>query len=150
MKSGAYADDARGRRHYMGVFEEEARGMIFETWGAKKYLCRDDRGYHLTVSGVSKKGGYIDLMLAAMETGKSPFRLFNAEAGFVFQRGGGLDIKYNDHVCREYTIDGHQITITDNAYLFNSAYTLGLGNDYEKLLNNIEYCAIRLAYFKNM
>lgn len=62
--NGAYAVDRKGNTHYMGVFEVETKKPItFKTLGAKKYLYEDDDGLHLTLAGVSKKWGALELQL---------------------------------------------------------------------------------------
>lgn len=53
----------------------------------------------------------------------------------------GLDAKYNDNVDYHVTYHGHDLHITDNVYLYNSQYQIGLGQDYKNLLNNIGYGA---------
>ena len=137
MKSGAFADDPKGYTHYMGVAECETPEPIqFKTLGAKKYLYRDSKGvFHLTVAGVSKKMGLFDLMTPAFE-GK-PYGFAAFENDFVFEKGGGLDVKYNDNVNFWYDYKGHHIHITDNCYLYNSTYKLGQTDEYKHLIEHL-------------
>lgn len=130
LKTGAYADDPAGETHYMGVAECETPELIsFKTLGAKKYLYRDTKGYHLTVAGVDKKKGCEEIEKAG------GFDAF--DTGFVFKDGGGLDVKYNDNVDYYYDYQGHHLHITDNAYLYQSTYELGQTDEYKKLINNL-------------
>ena len=118
------AVDAKGNRHYLGVFEKDASYKRFITMGAKKYAYEDDTGLHVTVSGVSKKEG-------AAELG----RLENFKEGFVFRTAGGTEHIYNDQPpvssCR---IQGHKIDIISNIAIYPSTYTLSQTMEYKRLI----------------
>ena len=118
----AYADDPAGNRHYLGVYEHDATYKRFVTLGAKKYAYEDDKGLHITISGVSKSG--------AAELGK----LENFREGFVFRKSAGQEAAYNDEWMEEpVEIDGHRLAISPNIYLSQSEYTLGLTLEYKRL-----------------
>ena len=59
-KSGSWADDPAGERHYMGVYEYEG-SCRFKTLGAKKYCIETDGKLKLTCAGVGKRSGAADL-----------------------------------------------------------------------------------------
>ena len=121
-RHGAYADDPAGNRHYLGVYEHDATYKRFVTLGAKKYAYEDDKGLHITISGVSKSG--------AQEMGK----LENFREGFVFRESAGMEAFYNDVAMEEpLSIDGHELIVTPNIYLSQSQYRLGLTQDYKWL-----------------
>lgn len=122
--SNSYADDRKGVRHYMGVYEADGNYQKFRTMGAKKYAYVDDTGLHVTISGVNKK-------IAAGEL-KS---IDNMEVGFIFNRAGGTESKYNDSEYGRYGI----LDVTTNLYIKDSRYTLGYGKEYFKLLTNMDY-----------
>lgn len=42
IRSNGYATDPKGKVHYLGVFEDEGVYDDFLTWGAKKYIYRQD------------------------------------------------------------------------------------------------------------
>lgn len=118
----AYADDPAGIRHYLGVYEHDATYKRFVTLGAKKYAYEDDKGLHITISGVSKGG--------AKEMGC----LENFKEGFVFKDSAGQEAAYNDEWMDEpLDIDGHLLSISPNIYLSQSEYTLGLTLEYKRL-----------------
>lgn len=120
----AYADDIHGERHYLGVYEFDKHCKRFVTLGAKKYAYEDDDGkLHITVAGVGKKAGAIEL--GCIE---------NLREGFVFKDAAGLDIKYNDEPYGTYNVDGHKLPIGINAYLYDSTYTLGVTDDYRAIM----------------
>ena len=126
-KTGAFADDAKGVRHYMGVYEYE--GVYrFKTHGAKKYITQKAGSDHIvtTIAGVSKKLGGAELEAAG------GFDAF--EDGFTFQKAGGLEAVYNDDVNLVREVDGHRLEITDNVCLKPSEYTLGKSEDFRRLL----------------
>lgn len=126
IKSGAYADDKNGVRHYMGVFEHDGDYKRFCTLGAKKYVYEDEKGIHTTIAGVSKKYGPEELK-----------RIENFKEGFIFKKAGGTGVLYNDHIDFNISIDGHPLHITDNIVLYPDTYELGIAGDYKRLLEGI-------------
>lgn len=122
--SNSYADDRKGVRHYMGVYEADGNYQKFRTMGAKKYAYIDDTGLHVTISGVNKKIAPDELKT-----------IDNMQVGFIFNRAGGTESKYNDSDYGRYAI----LDVTTNLYIKDSTYTLGYGKDYFKLLTNMDY-----------
>lgn len=135
-KSGAFADDPHGVRHYMGVaeFEGEYKGG-FKTMGAKKYAGKmsPDGPLLLTLAGVSKKLGAEELERAG---GLAAF-----DEGFIFTDGAGLAGIYNDFPDVPYwtSPDGERLEITSNVYLSPDTYQLGYAAEYRRLLEIINY-----------
>lgn len=121
----AFADDPAGNRHYLGVFEHDAYYKRFVTLGAKKYAYEDENGeLYITISGVSKDG--------AKELGC----IENFKEGFVFRENGGMEAIYNDQWMEEpLHIDGHELPVSPNIYLYEGEYTLGLTSDYKHLFH---------------
>lgn len=106
--------------------------------GAKKYVYEDmDGKLHITIAGVDKKKGAEELLEnGGIEAFKS---------GFVFRKGGGAEIVYNDRpAISEIEVDGHKLAITSNAVIRESTYTLGLTEEYRRIIEGCE----RLKYFK--
>ena len=136
-KSGSYATDIKGKIHYMGVYEYEGTYSEFATMGAKKYVYRDDKGLHLTISGVVKydeNGAEISARELESYGGISAFR-----SGTIFRKAGGLEAVYND-MPEQSTIkvEGHELKITKNVCLRPSTYTLGLSGEYNRILQMIK------------
>lgn len=132
LKSGGWAVDPKGVTHYMGVFEEEtAPGGLaeFKTLGAKKYAYRERPGDPLvcTISGVPKKAGSAELDrlggMAAFEVGTV---LYDGQLGVV----------YNDEDYGLHTVNGETIRITANACLLPDSYTIGITDEYSRLLTD--------------
>lgn len=129
--NGAYAKDAKGNMHYMGVFEAEEFMPRFKTLGAKKYCYEDeDKHLHLTLAGVSKKLGAEELEARG---GLEAFK-----DNFIFVKAGGNEAIYNDNVNKSIKINNKEIIITDNLYLKPSTYTLGMTEEYIRLLEDSE------------
>lgn len=126
LSSGAVAKDAKGKTHYMGVFEAENDYDQFVTWGAKKYAGVVDGKLEITVAGVGKRKGASELEAAG---GIEQF-----QPGFLFRDAGGVEAVYNDHPLECLEIDGKQIWLTSNVCLRPSTYRLGLTAEYERLL----------------
>lgn len=131
-KRSAYCD-YNGTRYYMGVYEHENKIPIakFKTLGAKKYVYEDEKGLHVTISGVSKK-------LGAKELGS----IDNFKPGFIFKDAGGLTLYYNDaeQGIHQITVDGCTMTTASNIGMVDSTYEIGITQEYAELIGyNIYY-----------
>lgn len=131
-KRGAYCD-YNGTRYYMGVYEHENKIPIakFKTLGAKKYVYEDEKGLHVTISGVNKK-------LGAKELGS----IDNFVPGFIFKSAGGLTLYYNDaeQGIHKITVDGCTMTTASNIGMVDSTYEIGITSEYAELIGyNIYY-----------
>ena len=140
----AYAYDNKGEIHYIGIYENEGYTLPnrFCTMGAKKYVLEDSQGkLHITIAGVNKKKG-------AIELGK----IENFKEGFIFYDAGGTESLFNDNIIRSINIEGHDLEIRDNVVIRDSTYTLGLTAEYIRLLTNctvLKYSEYNiLGYYK--
>lgn len=142
LESGSYAVDNKGEVHYMGVFESEGYELPnrFATQGAKKYVLEDkNKNLHITIAGVNKKIG-------AKELGK----IENFKEGYTFYKAGGTESVYNDDVNMYIKVDGRDLHITKNIFIKPSTYTLGLTEEYKRILSgrfNIAYFDIDMGKF---
>ena len=124
--AGCAANDKRGVRHFMGVYEDDGSYKRFVTLGAKKYAYEDDNeNVHITVAGVPKKEGAAELAAAG---GLEMFK-----AGFTFA-AGKLEAVYNDGCIKGVEIDGRKIDITKNVCLRPTQYTLDITDEYNAVL----------------
>ena len=133
LKSGAWADDPQGERHYMGVYEQEHDMDAFCTMGAKKYVYVDRGKLVCTIAGVGKTAGAKELQAAG---GIDAFK-----DGFTFYEAGGLEALYNDKPeIAEWEVEpGRKVCISANVVLRESTYTLGLTAEYLRLLRGVRY-----------
>lgn len=131
-KTGSWADDAKGNRHYMGVYEYEGNTR-FKTLGAKKYCAEKEGRLKLTCAGVGKRSGALDL---EEHGGLEAFAI-----GYTFTgEAGGMEAVYNDDADFMTSEEGHDIHVTKNVCLKPSTYTLGITADYAEAIkhaNNI-------------
>ena len=134
-RSGAYAQDPKGKMHYMGVFEDEGTYQEFITFGAKKYAYLKDGHIGVTISGVNKE-------LGAKEIEKHG-GMKALEEGFTFYDAGGTEAVYNDDPAEKgidtVMVEGHEIKITRNVCIKESTYTLKIGDskgEYKQLLKH--------------
>lgn len=125
---GAYAADQDGVVHYMGVFEDEGYRLPnrFKTLGAKKYVIEEDGKMHITIAGVDKKAG-------AVELGS----IDNFVEGFTFKDAGGTEAVYNDNIRIRTKREGRVLDIRDNVVIRPSTYTLGLTAEYRQILDGL-------------
>lgn len=133
VKGIAY--DIKGKEHALGVWDEERPYKRFITYGAKRYAydyLNDDGSIYtgITVSGVDKVKGAQEL------TESGGLEAFTEN--FTFVTGGGTTIQYNDKPEVDYIEDpetGLRVKITRNCAIVNKEYTMGLTEDYRRLLD---------------
>ena len=128
-ESGAYATDAKGVTHYMGVYELEANHSYteFKSCGSKKYGYVENGKLHVTIAGVDKKLGAKEL---ASRGGLNELR-----DDFVFYEAGGLAAIYNDFPdVGGLNVSGYYVPITSNLYLYQSEYTVGTIQAYKDII----------------
>jgi hypothetical protein len=127
IKHNATAVNAKGETLYLGVFEDDKIFTGgFKTLGAKKYIGRlQDGSMYCTIAGVSKTAGaaYFD------EHGFDAFK-----EGTAISNSGHLIAFYNESPKHYITVNGCRILTASNIALINQDYTIGLTNDYKKLL----------------
>ena len=127
--SGAYAVDAKGKTHYMGVYEVEADHTLeeFKSCGSKKYAYRIDGKLHVTIAGVDKKKGAAEL--------EKRGGLEVLQDDFTFYEAGGLSARYNDFPeIGGINVNGYYVPITSNLYLYQSEYTVGTIQAYKDII----------------
>ena len=130
------AFDREGHEHPLGLFEFDKECLRYKTLGAKKYAYEDMSGQlHITVSGVSKSKGPAELK-----------KLENFKEGFVFRDAGGMCSLYNDFPdVKTVKVQGHKLDIISNIALFPSTYTLGLTEEYSRLIRFLMNTDIRAS-----
>lgn len=129
----AYADDRTGKRHYMGVYEDDGEYIRFATRGAKKYAytARNKKGYvklHITIAGVNKEAGAKELAAAG------GLRAFLRE-NFTFS-AGETEAVYIDHIREFRYYEGHRLRITPGVTIRPSFKTLSDTQEYIDLLKD--------------
>lgn len=140
IKNGGAAMDPKGHMHYLGVMEPDGEYAEFSTMGAKKYAYVEDNNLHITIAGVNKSKGALELQKAG---GLKAFK-----EGFVFHEAGGTESKYNDDPeVKEIVREGRPIRITSNVYICDSEYTLGITGEYRRIIERaniwrdmLEFC----------
>ena len=126
IKNGAYADDSKGERHYMGVYEHDDGypAIEFATRGAKKYVVRHSDGkLEATIAGVSKREdeGHIS---GGMELEKAGGIEAFLREEFIFTDAGGTKAAYYDGKPERVKIDGHYITLGRSVTITDRTYDL--------------------------
>lgn len=131
IENDGSAIDQKGKTHYLGVYEYEGKYDRFITLGAKKYAYEKDGKLYITIAGVNKKKGAVELGC-----------LENLKIGFTFYDAGGLESVYNDIDYGYYNPDPENVSretyITRNVCLRPSTYTVGLTMEYLRVINSPE------------
>lgn len=137
IRAGAFADDRKGTRHYIGVFEQDAHYEKFITQGAKRYAYIKDGYMGVTVSGVTKQVNEETGIPFAVEELKS-LEMFRP--GMTWEKAGGTMAVYNDKDDFDYTDPetGRTVHISPNVAIIPTTYTLTYEKDYSLLLDEIK------------
>ena len=137
VQNKAYADDMKGKRHFIGLFEFDGHYDRFITQGAKRYAYETNGHIGITVAGVSKKINEKTGIPFAVEELK---RLERFRVGMVWRKAGGTISVYNDDDDFMYTDSdtGNQIRITKNVAIVPSTYVMSYSKDYRMLLDEIQ------------
>ena len=130
INNGGVAEDPKGKKHYLGLYEYDGSYKEFITLGAKKYAYVDLKDkLNITVAGVGKSKGAEEL--------KQRGGLKSFKEGFTFYDAGGTESIYNDKPeIDKLMIDGHEIEITSNVLIRSSTYTLGVTGEYRRILEH--------------
>lgn len=126
--------DVHGHKSYLGIIERETKKPLYEfkALGAKKYAYRDDKGLHITISGVGKKGAAKQLK-----------KVENLKTGFVFSgEAGGKELIYRDDPIHTIEVNGEIIETASSIAMKPSTYTVGLTREYGEMLglfDDIDY-----------
>lgn len=135
-----------GKTSILGIWETDAAYSAFITHGAKKYAYR----YSYDDCNKPKKRGHIGVTVAGLNKSKAAAYL-NAHGGLVAFDAGNVDIsrqaifdtddsgrleaKYDDEVRYVLTTyKGHAIELTSNVALVPTTYTLGITDEYARLI----------------
>lgn len=137
INNKAFADDMKGKRHYIGLFEDDGHYDEFITQGAKRYAYRIGDKMGITVAGVSKKINEETGISFAVEELKSLSRF---KVGMKWVKAGGTMSVYNDGDNFIYTDPetGKEVRITKNVAIIPSTYVMTHSRDYNLLLREIQ------------
>lgn len=133
----AYADDMQGKRHYIGLFEDDGHYDQFITQGAKRYAYRGGDKLGITVAGVSKKINEETGISFAVEELQ---RLERFKIGMTWKKAGGTISVYNDGDNFDYVDPESKnvLHISKNVAIVPSTYVMNHSRDYRLLLNEIQ------------
>lgn len=138
-RSGSYAADSKGERHYMGVYEQDSGyPAMFATRGAKKYAVQHPDGkLEATISGVSKRSNpTMDQMSGGEELAERGGIEAFLQPEFTFYKAGGTQLRYNDRDRYLLKTDGHAVWVRQSVTIRPDFYTLSDTEEYDQLLRN--------------
>lgn len=136
IRAGAYADDMNGKRHYIGLFEEDAFYTRFITQGAKRYAYIKGGKMGVTCAGVTKTINEETGVPFAVEELRCLKRF---KPGMIWRKAGGTMAVYNDNDDYDYTDPetGRTVHIGKNVAIVPTTYKMTYSRDYAALLNEI-------------
>lgn len=124
--------DIKGKKHLIGLFENDGNYDEFITQGAKKYayIDSDDKEIHITVSGVPKDGS------CALKDLKD----FRDDFVFSYEDTGKLLMIYNDEqdkfLLKDYQGNIEEQNVRFGCCFVPTTYVLGKSYDYMELLSD--------------
>lgn len=131
-EAGAYADNEKGKRYYLGTWDPEHEMTRFKTLGSKKYLYEIEengkRTIFSTIAGVKKKRGKEFF-------NKKGFEAF--KTGTIIENSGHLVAYRNDDQIHKIVVKGCEMTTASNLALVDDTYTLGVTSSYLELLRSL-------------
>lgn len=131
---GAYADNKKGERFHLGVWENETidkktKELLpydeFKTLGAKKYVYRQGEKIKSTIAGVNKKAGAEYFSRHGVD---------GLQNGAVITNSGHLTAYYNDDCIHKITIGNCTFISASNVALVNNTYKIGVTEEYADIL----------------
>ena len=133
----AFADDMNGKRHYIGLFENDGHYDRFITQGAKRYAYESNGKMGITVAGVTKQINEKTEISFAVEELRDLRRF---KPGMKWKKAGGTMAVYNDEDDFEYQDPdtGRTVHISKNVAIVPSTYVMTYAKDYKELLENIQ------------
>lgn len=119
-----------GKKHYLGVWDNDGEYDRFKTLGAKKYAYEEDGNFVITVAGLSKDKGakYIQSV-----------DNFNTGIEIPSRISGRTTAYYNNEISTKYiTVDGCKMLTGSNVAVINTTYTLGITDEYYDYTNSVK------------
>ena len=119
--------DSNGKRHYLGIWDDDGHYERFKTYGAKKYCVEKKGDIIVTVSGMNKE-------LASKAVKKKG----GIEKGFslstVFENVGRTVSWYNDENRHYIELDGKKVLTAGSIGVLDTTYTLDIGKEYYEIV----------------
>ena len=129
-----------GKEKPLGVWDYEGTYMDFKTLGAKRYLTRDDSGYHLTVAGLGKRDGLKWILFN--DDMKTPMDQFSNDLHVPAGHTGKMLHTYIDDVKRGTIVDYMGVSCEyeelSAVHLESIDYSLSIGATYADYLLGIQ------------
>lgn len=129
-----------GKEKPLGVWDYEGTYTDFKTLGAKRYLTRDDSGYHMTVAGLGKRDG-LKWMLFNDDM-KTPMEQFSNDLHVPAGHTGKMLHTYIDDVKRGTIVDYMGVSCEyeelSAVHLESIDYSLSIGATYADYLLGIQ------------
>lgn len=124
--------DFNGKRYYMGIFEEEDTCDEFVTKGAKKYAHTENGKFGITISGVSKTLGALEMERVAEKEGTLAIDQF--KDGFIFKDSGRTTHYYNNEKPHKITVNDVTFLTASNIGIIDATYTLNTTKSFKEFL----------------
>lgn len=124
--------DKHGVKHPLGYYEFDGQYQEFITLGAKRYCYRDDKGLHITVSGVGKQG---------VKVLNNDIHNFNFHTFFDYDNAHKMISCYNDEQPPFTFIDenGHKYNCKweSGVVLYPTTYQMSINSDFYEFLESL-------------
>ena len=130
-----------GKEKIIGVWDLDGHYTHFKTLGAKRYLYKDDKGFHLTVAGLSKQNGMKYILKVCDNDIDKVFTMFNDELFIPKDETGKMTHTYIDieqtALITDYKGEPIEVTALSSVHLEKCEFTLSISENYKTFLKQL-------------
>ena len=130
-----------GKEKIIGVWDLDGHYTHFKTLGAKRYLYKDDKGFHLTVAGLSKQNGMKYILKVCDNDIDKVFTMFNDELFIPKDETGKMTHTYIDikqtALITDYKGQAVEVTTLSSVHLEKCEFTLSISENYKIFLKQL-------------
>ena len=131
----------QGEQKIIGIWDYDGFYTHFKTLGAKRYLYKTEKGYSLTVAGLSKQNGMNYMIDHCNNDLNKIFEMFNDELYIPADKTGKMTHTYLDSPQRAVITDYHGETIEvetlSSIHLEQCDFTLSISKQFKDFLHQL-------------
>lgn len=130
-----------GKEKIIGIWDLDGHYTHFKTLGAKRYLFKDDKGFHLTVAGLSKQNGMKYILKVCDNDIDKVFNMFNDDLFIPKDETGKMTHTYIDieqtALITDYKGETVEVTALSSVHLEKCEFTLSISENYKTFLKQL-------------
>lgn len=128
----------QGEQKIIGIWDFDGFYTHFKTLGAKRYLYKTEKGYNLTVAGLSKQNGMKYMIEHCNNDLNKIFAMFNDELYIPSDKTGKMTHTYLDNpqiaIITDYQGETIEIETLSSVHLEQCDFTLSISKQFKDFL----------------